>query len=182
MQKPDTLKYCTPKEGALLKAGIKPHSCEWSIDKAKELHLPNWEQAGVYLHQFIDAINAGELNTVERSRKKKNGLWYRHLYILVQDVIDWPSLDDRYDMFGFDRSEEDINPKSKRAYNYLIQGFMAYMDMVESNKSRPEGFRNRNMYYQGKLSHKAVKELLMELHPKTPPTANTTLANALNEE
>lgn len=183
----DNPQYYTLEEAALLKAKVKLHECiepsfgmTPSIEAARHKKLEGWEEAAVYLEQFEMAVDEQRIETKIRTVRYDNGLPLETSTIAEQDVMTWPSLNSLYDRFGFAADDDPIAPRSRKAYDYLIQGFIKYLENVENNKPRPRGCKNLKLIRNGKVSLNAVKDLLRALHPKVRESADETMKHALD--
>lgn len=203
--KPDLVNRITPDEGALLKAGINPYLCSKKVSVAVKKKLKNYDVAEAFLMQFEEAINKRALNfsleSVRVDRGFPFGICFETVCLISEvDVINWPSLDDYPKKFQPATKApepttkapaivaENITPKTKKAYEAVIAAQTLLIKLYASGQPLPERFNKQLrddaksiLHKNGDINARALMELLQEVYPATPTSAEKIIAKALRQ-
>lgn len=209
--KPDSTKYYTLDEAALLKAGINPFFCKKRVSCAVEKQLEGYKVAEAYLFKFREAVDNDELEYKTDMLVVKNdvraiekglprGIQVKRTGCLIseEDVINWPTLDD--DLKKFQPAtkapaleDENIPPKTKKAYEGVIAAQTLLIKRYASGQPLPKRFNKQLrddaksiLHKNGDINARALMELLQEVYPATPTSTEKIIAKtwkqALSED
>lgn len=186
--KPDIDEYYNIEQAALFKAGIDPSKCCNRIEIAVERTIEGYRNAEdyfYYLKDKIETVNLEKQDEVDVHIYHKTMAFpaYKH-FILGKDLLEWCEMEVPVITESLNDRGCVINRKSENTYKKLIKSLLKLVMIYETGQSKPGYFNGpKNILKQkGDLNFNALKELLIEIDPDTPPSANKIMSESMNQD
>ena len=184
--KPDIEEYSLD-EVALRYAGINPFFCESSVSCAVHRNLTNAYLAEGYLDYLYKLINTGQITPTRVIPPPPGVMGSDEIYISKEDAERWQPEDLPVKPASSkpkpSNPSDELTGKSRTTFINTIKAFSILVSHYETKRRKPGAYPHTNILKDsGEVNAEALKRLLTDVCPETPPRVDKLIIEAMKDE
>ena len=158
----------------------------YGTDKATDEETILWHADEIYIsHQdFMNWISLNPINSSHFSNYGTLSIYNQSIQQSLQLTINYQrearSTGKKQNRQSNDNDQ--LAGKSRTTYRHLVAGLSELIRQLESRQRKPQSYpHDKIIKSSGELNTKGLAQLLTEIHPATPKSADRLISDALND-